>query len=101
MSPSSANSKQPPVAPPCAMVIFGAGGDLTKRLVAPALYNLSCSGLLPKSFALVGVDLVQQEVSDWQKQLHDFLVSTLRKATKAASPAGSSTRRPGAIWPTA
>src|SRR5437660_932221 len=28
------------VAPPCAMVIFGAGGDLTKRLVTPALYNL-------------------------------------------------------------
>jgi glucose-6-phosphate 1-dehydrogenase len=27
------------VAPPCAMVIFGAAGDLTKRLVVPALYN--------------------------------------------------------------
>ena len=29
------------VAPPCAMVIFGAAGDLTKRLVVPALYNLA------------------------------------------------------------
>jgi glucose-6-phosphate 1-dehydrogenase len=27
-------------APPCAMVIFGAAGDLTKRLIMPALYNL-------------------------------------------------------------
>ena len=33
--------RQPSPADPCAMVIFGAGGDLTKRLVVPALYNLS------------------------------------------------------------
>ena len=31
---------------PCAMVIFGAGGDLTKRLLVPALYNLANTGLL-------------------------------------------------------
>jgi glucose-6-phosphate 1-dehydrogenase len=29
-------------APPCTMVIFGASGDLTKRLLMPALYNLAC-----------------------------------------------------------
>ncbi len=40
---------------PCVMVIFGASGDLTKRLLMPALYNLACDGLLPKRFALVGV----------------------------------------------
>ena len=34
------------------MVIFGAGGDLTKRLVVPALYNLVHSGVLPENFAL-------------------------------------------------
>jgi len=33
--------RQAKPADPCAMVIFGAGGDLTKRLVVPALYNLS------------------------------------------------------------
>ena len=42
---------------PCAMVIFGAGGDLTKRLVVPALYNLARSGQLSEGFQLVGVDL--------------------------------------------
>ena len=42
---------------PCAMVIFGAGGDLTKRLVIPALYNLTTSKLLPDDFALIGVDI--------------------------------------------
>jgi glucose-6-phosphate 1-dehydrogenase len=33
--------RQAKPADPCAMVIFGATGDLTKRLVMPALYNLS------------------------------------------------------------
>ena len=41
-------------APPAVMVIFGAGGDLTKRKLFPALYNLAKEGLLPDNFALVG-----------------------------------------------
>ena len=40
---------------PCAMVIFGAAGDLTKRKLIPALYNLARSQLLPQEFAVVGV----------------------------------------------
>jgi glucose-6-phosphate 1-dehydrogenase len=39
---------------PCVMVIFGASGDLTKRLLMPAIYNLACDGLLPHNVALVG-----------------------------------------------
>jgi len=41
--------------PPCAVVIFGAAGDLTKRKLLPALYNLKASGLLPRQLAIVGV----------------------------------------------
>jgi glucose-6-phosphate 1-dehydrogenase len=37
------------------MVIFGGGGDLTKRKLIPSLHNLSRAGLLPKEFAVVGV----------------------------------------------
>ena len=37
------------------MVIFGASGDLTRRKLAPALYNLALDGLLPENFAIVGV----------------------------------------------
>jgi glucose-6-phosphate 1-dehydrogenase len=40
---------------PCIMVIFGASGDLTKRKLIPALYNLAKDNLLSKEFALVGV----------------------------------------------
>jgi glucose-6-phosphate 1-dehydrogenase len=42
-------------ADPCCLVIFGASGDLTHRLLVPALYNLAATGLLPKAFALIGV----------------------------------------------
>jgi glucose-6-phosphate 1-dehydrogenase len=42
------------------MVIFGASGNLTRRLLAPALYNLACDGLLPRDFAIVGVAM-----DDW------------------------------------
>src|ERR1700692_2921548 len=44
-----------PVADPCIMVIFGASGDLTKRLLMPAIYNLHCDDLLPPHFAIVGI----------------------------------------------
>jgi glucose-6-phosphate 1-dehydrogenase len=40
---------------PTALVIFGASGDLTKRKLVPAVYNLALSRLLPSAFAVVGV----------------------------------------------
>jgi glucose-6-phosphate 1-dehydrogenase len=44
-------------APPeaCLLVLFGASGDLTRRLLMPALLNLACDGMLPEHFAIVGV----------------------------------------------
>lgn len=47
---------------PCVMVIFGASGDLTKRLLVPALYNLYCDGLLSENFAVLGTG--RSEISD-------------------------------------
>ena len=40
---------------PCTIVIFGASGDLTKRKLLPALYNLKALKLLPENFAVIGV----------------------------------------------
>jgi glucose-6-phosphate 1-dehydrogenase len=40
---------------PCSFVIFGVTGDLTHRLVLPALYNLAAGNLLPDKFCVVGV----------------------------------------------
>lgn len=41
--------------PPCAVVIFGATGDLARRRLIPALYNLARKGQLPAGYAVVGV----------------------------------------------
>ncbi len=43
-----------PAGDPCIIVIFGGGGDLTKRKLIPALYNLKLSNLLPEEFAVLG-----------------------------------------------
>ena len=51
-----------PLSEPCVMVIFGATGDLTKRLLVPALYNLACDGLLSDEFAVLGAG--RSEISD-------------------------------------
>jgi len=58
-----------PVAPPCIFVIFGAAGDLTKRLVVPALYNLVVAGRLPEEFHLVGVDVAAGTTEKWRSGL--------------------------------
>jgi glucose-6-phosphate 1-dehydrogenase len=74
---SMISHKAPP--PPCAVVIFGANGDLTKRLIIPALYNLARTNLLPKSLALVGVDHNKKTSEEWTGQLKDFLGQILAK----------------------
>jgi glucose-6-phosphate 1-dehydrogenase len=60
---------------PCSFVIFGVTGDLTHRLVIPALYNLAASNLLPEKFCLVGVAR-KGTTSD---SLRDDLMKGLRK----------------------
>ncbi|GAC1547927.1 MAG: glucose-6-phosphate dehydrogenase [Polyangiales bacterium] len=52
------------IPPPCTVVIFGASGDLTKRKLLPALYNLAVSRLLPPGASVVGY--ARREVSDEQ-----------------------------------
>jgi len=61
-------------APPCTLVIFGATGDLTKRLVMPAIYNLVRAGLLSRNFAIVG--LGRGEQSD--REFSDYLGKEVR-----------------------
>ncbi len=62
-------------APSCTMVIFGAAGDLTKRLIMPALYNLSFAHMLADDFTLIGVDLADLSDETWRKHLTDTIHS--------------------------
>jgi glucose-6-phosphate 1-dehydrogenase len=61
------------VADPCAMVIFGASGDLTKRKLMPALLNLRRGGLLPDAFAVVAVARTETDESGFRERLLDDL----------------------------
>ena len=63
------------------MVIFGATGDLTKRLVIPALYNLSRTKVLPEHFALIGVARAEGTAESWRDHLYDTLKSFVGNAT--------------------
>jgi glucose-6-phosphate 1-dehydrogenase len=56
-------------ADPCAMVIFGAGGDLTKRKLMPAIYNLATRKLLPQQFAIVGLSIESYSSDDFREQM--------------------------------
>jgi glucose-6-phosphate 1-dehydrogenase len=59
----------------CCFVLFGVTGDLTHRLVIPALYNLAAGNLLPENFCLVGV--ARKGMSS--AQLTDSLMKGLRQ----------------------
>jgi glucose-6-phosphate 1-dehydrogenase len=50
---------------PCAIVIFGASGDLTRRKLFPALYALAYRRLLPEQFAIVGVARTEQTTKEF------------------------------------
>jgi glucose-6-phosphate 1-dehydrogenase len=56
------------VGDPCAMVIFGAAGDLTRRKLIPALYNLAKNELLSREFAVVGVARAPMSTEDFRKK---------------------------------
>jgi glucose-6-phosphate 1-dehydrogenase len=54
---------------PCALVIFGADGDLTKRLLVPSLYNLRSSNLVPENFAVVEVSAAKFSDEEFREKL--------------------------------
>ena len=61
---NNAARSENPLSEPCVMIIFGASGDLTKRLLVPSLYNLACDDLLSPNFAVLGTG--RSEISNAQ-----------------------------------
>lgn len=68
---------------PCVMVIFGATGDLTKRKLFPALYNLAKDRHLPENFAIVGVGRQEMTTEEFRQKivadLKEFVGETIDK----------------------
>jgi glucose-6-phosphate 1-dehydrogenase len=58
---------------PCVMVLFGATGDLTKRKLVPALFNLVKAKLLSDDFALLGVSVDDLSLEQFRNQVTGFL----------------------------
>jgi glucose-6-phosphate 1-dehydrogenase len=56
---------------PCALVIFGASGDLTQKKLFPALYSLAFRNLLPERFAVVGVARTEESDDDFKARMKE------------------------------
>jgi glucose-6-phosphate 1-dehydrogenase len=80
------DGRTPPAAPadPCAMVIFGANGDLTKRKLMPALLNLKRGQLLPEAFTIVAVARTEVSEAEFCAKLLDDLGSFAQPPLDAA-----------------
>jgi hypothetical protein len=93
-------------APPCAMVIFGASGDLTHRKLIPALFDLYQAGLLGKQFAVLGFSRSALSNDDFRRSAREgiehFTSEDVPEAAWEEFSSMLSTRR-GAIgcstWP--
>jgi len=62
-------------AEPCVLVILGASGDLTKRLLLPAFYNLACDGLLSEQFAIVGIAMDEFTTESFREKMSNEIKS--------------------------
>jgi glucose-6-phosphate 1-dehydrogenase len=68
---------------PCAIVIFGASGDLTRRKIFPALYSLALRGLLPERFGIVGVARSEHTSNEWIAEMKQAVKDHSRDELRA------------------
>jgi glucose-6-phosphate 1-dehydrogenase len=72
------------VADPGVIIIFGAAGDLTKRKLMPALYNLLGDRLLSEEFAIVGVARTELSDAAFRERLQDEMTELAPNAQDAS-----------------
>ncbi len=78
-NPLRAGLRRERAAGPCSVVIFGASGDLTRRKLVPALYNLHLDRLLPAGFALVGAARRPRADAAFADAIRDGIVRNSRR----------------------
>ncbi len=81
-------------APPCTMVIFGAGGDLTKRLLIPAIYNLAKDKLLTEKFAIIAADRTPKPAEAYR----DYLAEGVRSFVSDTASGGETEPFDARTW---
>jgi len=67
---------------PCALVIFGASGDLTQKKLIPAIYSLAYRGLLPASFAVIGAARTEETDDEFRERMRAAVVDHARDPFK-------------------
>ncbi|NMA47189.1 MAG: glucose-6-phosphate dehydrogenase [Lentisphaerae bacterium] len=67
-----------------ALVIYGASGDLTRRKLLPALFNLDCAGKLPRAFRIIGLARSAMDSKAWQQQAAVAIAGLGDEAQRAA-----------------
>ncbi|HKX67039.1 MAG TPA: glucose-6-phosphate dehydrogenase [Intrasporangium sp.] len=65
------DKRLPRIAGPCSMVLFGVTGDLARKKLLPAIYDLANRGLLPPGFSLVGFARRDWATQDFGKVVHE------------------------------
>lgn len=75
----TAKSSSAPVEP-CTLVIFGGSGDLTRRKLLPAVYNLVLDGLLPKNYAILGIGRKTWSDDDFRRVAREGIETFSRQA---------------------
>src|SRR5687768_8951335 len=65
--------------PPTSLVIFGASGDLSRRKLLPALYNLAHEGALPERFNLIGVSRRDLSDDEFRTQARESILEFSRR----------------------
>jgi len=73
-----------PPAEPCTLVIFGGSGDLARRRLIPALYNLLLDGLLPAKFAVLGLGRRTMSDEEYRSSLREGVEKFSRQALDEA-----------------
>ncbi|WP_257668798.1 glucose-6-phosphate dehydrogenase [Parapedobacter tibetensis] len=69
---------------PTVIVIYGGTGDLTKRKLIPAFYNLYIDGWMPDKFAIIGLGRSGLSDDEYKEHLHNGLVEFSRNGTPAS-----------------
>ena len=97
-NPLRASLPRARVPDPCAIVLFGATGDLTHRKLAPALYRLAVEGQLPAEYAVVGFARRDWDDDRFREELHQTLAPGRRARVR---PDLEALRRPRPLQPAA
>src|SRR4029077_3874756 len=66
----------------CVLTIFGASGDLTKRKLIPALYNLALERRLPERLAVVGYARSEMSHEEFRQKMHEAVSEFSRTGLK-------------------